>query len=160
MKLGRLTATSSANVCVDLIANGRSEADLTDAGVRRMTDLIERRDVVDEVTRLGESGLAEHRVDDIRQVTPVGSQDVWAAGVTHLRSRDARMAESEFGASAYDRVYDAARPEIFFKALPEKVVLPRRGGRHPGRPAGTCRNRSWRCGQLLGNDVGTRSATI
>jgi len=107
-----------------LIANGRTVLDLTDAGVRRMTDLLERRDLVDELTRLGESGLAEHRLDDIRLVTPIESQEVWAAGVTYLRSRDARMAESEFSASAYDRVYDAMRPEIFFKALPEKVVSP------------------------------------
>src|SRR5678815_439118 len=34
------------------------------------------------------------------------------------------MEESQFSASAYDRVYDAARPEIFFKSLPEKVVSP------------------------------------
>src|SRR5262249_42552770 len=57
-------------------------------------------------------------------LTPVESQEVWAAGVTYLRSRDARMVESEFSASAYDRVYDAVRPEIFFKSLPEKVVSP------------------------------------
>jgi 2-dehydro-3-deoxy-D-arabinonate dehydratase len=124
MKLCRFTAARSPDVRVGLIANDRTVLDLTDAGVHRMTDLIERRDLVDELTRLGESGLAEHRVDDIRLVTPVESQEVWAAGVTYLRSRDARMAESEFSASAYDRVYDAARPEIFFKALPEKVVSP------------------------------------
>jgi 2-dehydro-3-deoxy-D-arabinonate dehydratase len=49
---------------------------------------------------------------------------VWAAGVTYLRSKEARMEESEFSASAYDRVYDAVRPEIFFKSLPDKVVAP------------------------------------
>jgi 2-dehydro-3-deoxy-D-arabinonate dehydratase len=47
---------------------------------------------------------------------------VWAAGVTYLRSKAARMEESDFSATAYDRVYDADRPEIFFKALAEKVV--------------------------------------
>jgi 2-dehydro-3-deoxy-D-arabinonate dehydratase len=34
------------------------------------------------------------------------------------------MEESDFSASAYDRVYDAARPELFFKSMPEKVVGP------------------------------------
>jgi len=57
-------------------------------------------------------------------LTPVESQEVWAAGVTYLRSKQARMVESEFSANAYDRVYDAVRPEIFFKSLPEKVVSP------------------------------------
>lgn len=56
-------------------------------------------------------------------IAPIGNQEVWAAGVTYLRSRDARMDESkESGASdAYSKVYDADRPELFFKALPHRV---------------------------------------
>ncbi|HWB28324.1 MAG TPA: fumarylacetoacetate hydrolase family protein [Chitinophagaceae bacterium] len=55
---------------------------------------------------------------------PIGSQEVWAAGVTYLRSRDARMEESKAagGGDFYDRVYSAERPELFFKALPQRVV--------------------------------------
>lgn len=54
---------------------------------------------------------------------PIGSQEVWAAGVTYLRSRDARMEESQDtgGADCYSRVYEAERPELFFKALPHRV---------------------------------------
>jgi 2-dehydro-3-deoxy-D-arabinonate dehydratase len=57
---------------------------------------------------------------------PIESQEVWAAGVTYLRSRDARMEESHDagGGSFYDRVYDAPRPELFFKATPHRVVGP------------------------------------
>jgi len=55
-------------------------------------------------------------------LAPIGSQEVWAAGVTYLRSRDARMEESKDGGSVYDRVYAAERPEIFFKATPHRVV--------------------------------------
>src|SRR4051812_26823295 len=47
---------------------------------------------------------------------PIKSQEVWAAGVTYQRSRVARMEESFISKSAYDLVYDAPRPEIFFKA--------------------------------------------
>jgi fumarylacetoacetate (FAA) hydrolase family protein len=61
MKLCRFTAASSPDVRVGLIAIGRTVLDLTDAGVRRMIDILERRDLVDELTRLGASGLAEHR---------------------------------------------------------------------------------------------------
>jgi len=57
-------------------------------------------------------------------LAPIGSQEVWAAGVTYLRSRDARIDESKDagGGTFYDRVYDAPRPEIFFKATPQRVV--------------------------------------
>lgn len=53
---------------------------------------------------------------------PIENQEVWAAGVTYLRSRDARMEESKDGGTVYDRVYAAERPEIFFKATPHRVV--------------------------------------
>jgi 2-dehydro-3-deoxy-D-arabinonate dehydratase len=62
---------------------------------------------------------------------PIGTQEVWAAGVTYFRSRDARMDESREsgGATFYDRVYDAARPELFFKATPQRVKGPGDGVR-------------------------------
>jgi 2-dehydro-3-deoxy-D-arabinonate dehydratase len=55
---------------------------------------------------------------------PIGQQEVWAAGVTYLRSREARMEESSSagGSSFYDRVYDADRPELFFKSQAHRVV--------------------------------------
>lgn len=59
---------------------------------------------------------------------PMGDQEVWAAGVTYYRSRTARMEESEEagGDRFYDMVYDAERPELFFKSTPRRV----RGHRH------------------------------
>ncbi|MBO0804363.1 MAG: fumarylacetoacetate hydrolase family protein [Nocardiopsaceae bacterium] len=53
-----------------------------------------------------------------------GQTEVWAAGVTYERSRTARMAESENSASIYDRVYDAERPELFFKSAAWRVAGP------------------------------------
>ena len=57
-------------------------------------------------------------------LAPIGSQEVWAAGVTYLRSKTARVEESlaSGGATFYDKVYDAPRPELFFKANANKVV--------------------------------------
>lgn len=57
-------------------------------------------------------------------LAPIGTQEVWAAGVTYLRSKIARMEESveSGGATFYDKVYDAERPELFFKSNPQKVV--------------------------------------
>ncbi|MEO5583374.1 MAG: fumarylacetoacetate hydrolase family protein [Saprospiraceae bacterium] len=57
-------------------------------------------------------------------LAPIQSQEVWASGVTYLRSRDARMEESEHAKSAYDLVYEADRPELFFKSLPHRVAGP------------------------------------
>ncbi len=59
-----------------------------------------------------------------RTLAPIENQEVWAAGVTYLRSRDARIDESKDagGGTFYDRVYAAARPELFFKATPHRVV--------------------------------------
>lgn len=55
---------------------------------------------------------------------PLDLQEVWAAGVTYQRSKVARMEESEGGARFYDAVYDADRPEIFFKATRSRVSGP------------------------------------
>jgi 2-dehydro-3-deoxy-D-arabinonate dehydratase len=57
-------------------------------------------------------------------MAPIGNQEVWAAGVTYLKSKIARQEESEEagGGDFYDRVYNADRPEIFFKATPARVV--------------------------------------
>ncbi len=57
---------------------------------------------------------------------PIGTQEVWAAGVTYYRSRSARIEESRDagGGTFYDRVYHAERPELFFKATARRVVGP------------------------------------
>ena len=59
----------------------------------------------------------------VEVLAPIQNQEVWAAGVTYLRSRDARIEESKEagGGTFYDRVYDADRPELFFKATPHRV---------------------------------------
>lgn len=64
---------------------------------------------------------------DLKQeklLPPIGSQEIWAAGVTYFRSRDARMEESKSagGGTFYDRVYAADRPELFFKSSGHRAV--------------------------------------
>ena len=64
-------------------------------------------------------------LEHAKLLAPVdGQTEVWAAGVTYERSRTARMAESEHSADIYDRVYDAARPELFFKSAAWRVAGP------------------------------------
>jgi len=71
-------------------------------------------------------GEAAQDFSSARILAPIGSQEVWAAGVTYFRSRSARMAEAKDagGGDFYDRVYAAERPELFFKATPGRVVGP------------------------------------
>lgn len=60
-------------------------------------------------------------VEGAHVLPPVDVQEVWASGVTYLRSRDGRIEEA-VDASPYDRVYAAERPELFLKATPWRVV--------------------------------------
>jgi 2-dehydro-3-deoxy-D-arabinonate dehydratase len=57
---------------------------------------------------------------------PLGSQEIWAAGVTYLRSKEARMEESKLsgGADFYAKVYEAERPELFFKSTAGRCAGP------------------------------------
>ncbi len=69
---------------------------------------------------------------------PIGNQEVWAAGVTYFRSRNARMEESKDagGGDFYDRVYAAERPELFFKSAAARVVA-------QGKPVRIRKDASW-----------------
>jgi 2-dehydro-3-deoxy-D-arabinonate dehydratase len=124
MKLCRFKLDSASIVRCGLVADDQSVLDLTTAGIERISQLLERSDLVDELQRLRTAELPRHSLDSVRLLTPVEGQEVWAAGVTYLRSKEARVVESKFSANAYDQVYEAVRPEIFFKSLPEKVASP------------------------------------
>lgn len=96
--------------------------DLTSIGVQSLTTLFESETPIsDSIASLRLNEAADVPAS-FRFLPPTENQPVWAAGVTYIRSKVARMDESDFSASAYDRVYDADRPEIFFKSAPESVV--------------------------------------
>jgi 2-dehydro-3-deoxy-D-arabinonate dehydratase len=101
-------------------------------------------------------------------LAPIESQEVWAAGVTYSRSRTARVEEShEVGADRfYDLVYEADRPELFFKATPSRVVGPGAGVRirddsswNVPEPELTMviSARGQAIGYTIGNDMSSRS---
>lgn len=69
-------------------------------------------------------GAATVPLTGARLCAPIDRQEVWGAGVTYERSKVARQEESESGGSFYDQVYQADRPELFFKATPSRVVGP------------------------------------
>jgi 2-dehydro-3-deoxy-D-arabinonate dehydratase len=86
-------------------------------------DLIARDDLHAHLTGLISSGTLL-KAGKLLPLAPVGSQEVWAAGVTYRRSREARMeeAKSAGGGDFYDRVYAAERPELFFKSSGARVI--------------------------------------
>lgn len=88
---------------------------------------------------------------------PLEPVEVWAAGVTYMRSRDAREAESG-GATVYDRIYRAERPELFFKATAARVV-------GPNHPVGIRSDSRWQVpepelGLVLGGDGALIGLTV
>ena len=119
--LCRFTTAPDLDARVGLVENG-SVFDLTTVGIHRLDDLLDRLDLVELLAAARGASLPEWPLDRVRLLTPVESQEVWAAGVTYLRSKQARMDESDFSARAYDHVYEATRPEIFFKSPAHKVV--------------------------------------
>jgi 2-dehydro-3-deoxy-D-arabinonate dehydratase len=91
---------------------------------RSLSDILEWTDLPGQLAAAKLEDARRVPLAEARLLAPVDRQEVWAVGVTYLRSKAARMEESDFSATAYDRVYEAARPELFFKAQPEKVVGP------------------------------------
>ena len=149
----------------------------TEAGELRLLDLtqIENCRCLSDVLHTPDpAGLANFLIDPniapldlsaVQLLAPIDRQEVWAAGVTYKRSQVARMEESESGASHYDKVYTADRPELFFKGLANRVS-------GPGEPVRVRRDSQWSVpepevalvispalkvvGYTIGNDMSSR----
>src|SRR3954464_5889027 len=116
--------TKQQGIHVGLAADHSTLLDLNPAGVSELETLLESDAPASRLQELAKQNLPRIPLNDVKLLAPIERQEVWAAGVTYLRSKKARMEESDFSASAYDCVYEAPRPELFFKALPDKVVGP------------------------------------
>jgi 2-dehydro-3-deoxy-D-arabinonate dehydratase len=123
MKLCRFTASDNITR-IGISLDSENVIDLTVAQITSLGQVLEQTDPVSFLKQLDLSALPKLDLAAIKLLPPVDRQEVWAAGVTYFRSKTARMEESDFSATAYDKVYDAPRPEIFFKSVPEKVVGP------------------------------------
>ena len=118
-----------------------------------------------EIARVRASGTTPIPAHDAILLAPIDEQEVWACGVTYLRSRDARMEEST-EEDVYERVYNAERPELFFKATASRVT-------GPGQPVAIRSDSTWDVpepeialvvnahrevvGYTVGNDMSSRS---
>jgi 2-dehydro-3-deoxy-D-arabinonate dehydratase len=164
MKLCRFQ-TGSSRPRVGLVRDPGTILDLSAEGIDRLTSLFEFEGLAAQLGTLASQSLPQHSLADVTLLAPVELQEVWAVGVTYLRSKKARMEESDFSATAYDKVYEAPRPELFFKSMPEKVV-------GPGEAVGIRKDASWNVpepelafvinsrghivGYTIGNDMSSR----
>jgi 2-dehydro-3-deoxy-D-arabinonate dehydratase len=107
-------------------------------------------------------------LNELALQAPIQDQEIWAAGVTYTRSRDARMEESKDagGGSFYDMVYEAVRPELFFKSTSYRCVGPggkvrirKDSGWNVPEPELTLaiNNKGKIFGYTIGNDMSSRS---
>jgi 2-dehydro-3-deoxy-D-arabinonate dehydratase len=106
------------------------------AGVRTLSDVLHADDPAALARACLDRAAAPLALADLNLLAPIDQQEVWAAGVPYKRSREARERESAGAARFYDLVYTAARPELFFKALPHHVA-------DPGGPVRIRRDSSW-----------------
>lgn len=117
---------------IDGLARWAADGVLLRVGVTLPALLVEPRERLQRV-------IADLRTEEPARgplLAPVEpEQEVWASGVTYMRSREARMAEAK-EADVYDRVYEAERPELFFKALGKRVAA-------PGAPVRIRRDSGW-----------------
>jgi 2-dehydro-3-deoxy-D-arabinonate dehydratase len=153
---GALRPVGGHGDIAELVAAAARGATLAEAAVRAgLGKAIARWDEVED---------AEPRPDSRHLLPPARPAEVWAAGVTYERSRDARVDESREG-DIYDRVYDAERPELFLKATAPRIV-------GPNAPVGLRADSAWQVpepelalvlgeagavlGYTLGNDMSSR----
>lgn len=131
-------------------------------------EFINDDDVVRKAQKIIASGnpIGTGTPDNI--LAPVVSQELWACGVTYLKSKVGRQEESKNsgGGDFYGRVYDAERPEVFFKATAHRIA-------RPGAPVNIRKDSTWDVpepeltlmvtssgnivGYTIGNDMSSRS---
>jgi len=153
----------------DLLAVGAGDGyeDVSQLVVRRaepLEEAVAMEGAGPSVGRLEAVSVAHPTRAEMHLSAPVSPEEVWAAGVTYERSRDARMHEST-ERDVYARVYEAERPELFFKATGSRIV-------GPGAPVGLRSDSKWQvaepeiglvlrsdgeiAGYTLGNDMSSR----
>ncbi len=163
MQLIKFTTDDSPTPCAGL----KTRDTITPLGSdpQCLTEILHARNCAEEIERRRAAATRTYPLESVRLLAPLDAQEVWGAGVTYERSKVAREQESEQAATFYDRVYRAARPELFFKATPSRVA-------GPGQPIRVRRDSRWSVpepelvlvlspgleiiGFTIGNDVSAR----
>jgi len=160
MKLAKVRLADGATHVVAVEGEAVRLLDLSQVEhCRTLADILHAADPPGLARFLIDPNAGQIRVGEVQFLAPIDRQEVWAAGVTYKRSQLARMEESAHGASHYDRVYSADRPELFFKATPNRVS-------GPNEPVRVRRDSQWSvpepeftlvinpAGKIVGNTIG------
>ena len=123
MPLAKIRRPDGRVAVVRLHGDHAHEVNLAAGGFSTLADLLHAPDPAGIAATLSANAAAEPTAG-LTFLHPVDRQEVWAAGVTYKRSKVAREEESAGAAQFYDKVYTAARPELFLKATPERVASP------------------------------------
>jgi 2-dehydro-3-deoxy-D-arabinonate dehydratase len=165
MQIFRFNSPNGPHLGID-IDGARFDLSATAPQFRDIATWLAQRSPVAAVRNSLESCRRFPIAGDVALLPPIDAQEVWASGVTYLRSKVARMDESKKSADIYDRVYDAERPELFFKAAASRVA-------GHGMPIRIRRDSTWNVpepelvlvlssigdivGTTIGNDMSSRS---
>ena len=167
MPICRFHTGDPADARIGLLDGDRVIPFSPERGPASMRDLLRlpKAEIDAEIARVRHADTAPIPAGEAILLAPIDAQEVWACGVTYLRSRDARMEEST-EEDVYERVYNAERPELFFKATPSRVS-------GPGQPVGIRADSTWDVpepevalvinahgeivGYTIGNDMSSRS---
>src|ERR1051326_2805565 len=98
MKLCRFKTGNE--IRIGLVTEDSALVDLTPVGIGSMESILESEDPVSRVNSISQQNLPRISLADVKLCPPVEKHEVWAAGVTYLRSKTARMEESNFSATA------------------------------------------------------------
>ena len=115
---GHIRVASVENQHIRLLNLSRS------ASCHCLADLLNSDDPPSLAQSLIDAPAEPLPIGSVQLLAPIDTQEVWAAGVTYKRSQIARMEESESGASHYDKVYSAPRPELFYKGNARRTSGP------------------------------------
>jgi 2-dehydro-3-deoxy-D-arabinonate dehydratase len=122
MQLVKFTAGSDKTPQTGLLEQGRITP--LARGDQALSDILHATDPLRRVEQLRNSATGSLTVESVQLLAPIDDHEVWGAGVTYERSKIAREEESQRAATFYDLVHRAPRPELFFKATPNRVVGP------------------------------------
>ena len=134
MRLLKFTTGAEATPRVGLLEGDRVQP--LASGPRVLSTILHADDVEKTVRDLLAKASSPCDLATVQIQAPIDAQEVWGAGVTYERSKVARQEESEQGGTFYDLVYRAPRPELFFKASPNRVA-------GPGRPIRVRQDSRW-----------------
>jgi 2-dehydro-3-deoxy-D-arabinonate dehydratase len=129
---------ADGQIRIGALANGHFRLlDLEDyVGITSLSDILHADDAAALARDLIENAENPLSPNEVTWLAPLDRQDIWAAGVTYKRSQEARQQESPGAARFYELVYQAPRPELFFKATAERVA-------GPGEPVHIRRDSHW-----------------